>query len=146
MKFNSDTVRKLLAYGLVGIQFGSASLAFAVGANRDAIVQTVGGVSYVSGGVGTSSIDRLDSLAKDFNVKLVFALKSGEYVSDVRVTIADAKGGAVLDATSEGPWLLIKLPAGAYRIVATLGGQAVTRLVSVDTAKLKTIDFRWASE
>jgi hypothetical protein len=58
----------------------------------DEIVQTAGGVSYVSGGVGTTSMDRLSSLTKDFNLKLVFALKSGNYVSDVKVTIANAAG------------------------------------------------------
>ena len=42
------------------------------------LVQTTGGVSHVSGGVGTDSIDRLNALAGDFNLKLVFALKSGD--------------------------------------------------------------------
>lgn len=146
MKLIFDTASKILAYGFVVILFGSASPVFAASANGDAIVQNVGGVSYVSGGVGTTSIDRLNSLANDFNVKLVFALKSGAYVSDVRVTIADATGRTVLDATSDGPWFLTRLPAGAYQIVATLAGQAIKQPLSVDTARLKTIDFRWASE
>lgn len=146
MKSILDTAGKILAHGFVVILFGSASPVFAASADGDAIVKNVGGVTYVSGGVGTSSIDRLNSLANDFNVKLVFALKSGAYVSDVRVTIADAKGRTVLDATSDGPWFLTKLPAGTYQIVATLAGQAIKQPLSVDTARLKTIDFRWASE
>lgn len=146
MKPILDTAGKFLAYGFALVLFGSAAPAFAARADGDAIVKNVGGVSYVSGGVGTDSIDRLNSLAKDFNVKLVFALKSGAYVSDVRVTIADATGRTVLDATSDGPWFLTKLPAGAYRIVATLAGQTIKQPLSVDTARLKTIDFRWASE
>jgi hypothetical protein len=35
--------------------------------------------------VGTESIDRLGSLARDFNLKLLFAMTSGVYVSGVRV-------------------------------------------------------------
>ena len=146
MKLIFDTARRILAYGFVAILFGSASLVFAASPNGDAIVQNVGGVSYVSGGVGTSSIDRLNSLANDFNVKLVFALKSGAYVSNVRVTIADATGRTVLDATSEGPWFLAKLPAGVYQIVATLADHPIKQPLSVDTARLKTVDFRWATE
>lgn len=112
----------------------------------DARVQTSGGVTYVSGGVGEDSIAKLETLAKDFNLKLVFALQSGNYVSDVKVVIADAKGKTLLDATSAGPWFLARLPAGKYQIVATFEGKAVKRPVTVGKAKLQTVDFRWAAE
>ena len=115
-------------------------------ANSEEIVKTTGGVPYVSGGVGTASIDRLSSLTKDFNLKLVFALKSGDYVSDVKVTIANAAGKTLLDTTSDGPWFLTKLPAGNYQIVATFAGNAEKRAVAVGAEKLKTVDFRWSSE
>lgn len=137
---------KSLAHSFAAILLGSASLVSVASTNSDAIVQTAGGVSYVSGGVGTDSIGRLSSLASDFNLKLVFALKSGEYVSDVRVAIADTAGKTLLDTTSDGPWLLAKLPAGNYQIVATFAGVAVKRQIAVGAAKLRTIDFRWASE
>lgn len=138
--------RKSLAHGFAAILLGSALLVPVAIANSDVIVQTAGGVSYVSGGVGTESIDRLSSLAGDFNLKLVFALKSGEYVSDVKVGVADAAGKTLLDTTSEGPWLLTKLPVGKYQIVASFAGKAEKRTIAVGAGKLKTIDFRWASE
>lgn len=138
--------RKFLAHSFTAILLGSASLLPAAGADNDAIVQTAGGVRHVSGGIGTESRDRLSSLAGDFNLKLVFALKSGDYVSDVRVAIADAAGKTLLDTTSEGPWFLARLPAGNYQIVATLSGNAVKRQVALGAAKLRTIDLRWASE
>lgn len=148
--------KKSPARSLVAILLGFAVLVPALvpalipgaSANSDnAVVQkTPGGVSYVSGGVGTDSIDHLNTLASQFNLKLVFALNSGSYVSDVRVAIADAAGKPVVAATSDGPWFLTRLPAGNYRIVATLGGQAVQRQASVGAAGLRTVDFRWASE
>src|SRR5688572_29464440 len=110
---------KLITAARAAILLGCALLAPALvpalipgasAASDDAVIKTVGGVRYVSGGVGTDSIDRLNSLAGDFNLKLVFALKSGSYVSDVGVVIADAKGQTLLDTTSEGPWLLTRLP------------------------------------
>lgn len=131
---------------MTAILLGAASLVPAASANSDESVQTAGRVSYVSGGVGTDSLDRLSSLARDFNLKLVFALKSGDYVSDVKVTIADAAGKPLLDTTSEGPWFLAKLPAGNYQVAATFGGKAEKRTIAVDAKRLKTLDFRWSSE
>jgi hypothetical protein len=151
MKRISGMKSKSFAHSLAAILLGSAALvpallpmASAIG--DDAIVKTAGGVSYVSGGVGTDSIDRLNALAGDFNLKLVFALKSGDYVSDVKVGIADAAGKTLLDITSDGPWLLARLPAGNYQIVATFAGNAEKRQVAIGSAKLMTVDFRWASE
>jgi len=124
----------------------AASLGPVGHAAGDEVVKTAGGVSYVSGGVGTTSIDRLTSLSTDFNLKFVFALKSGTYVADVNVTIADAAGKTLVDAMSDGPWFLTKLPAGNYQVVATFAGNAQKRTVAIGAEKLKTIEFWWAAE
>ena len=145
MKRILDMKGKSLAHGFAVILLGSASLVSVASASGDAIVQTAGGVSYVSGGVGKESIDRLISLASEFNIKLVFALKSGDYLSGVRVGIADAAGKTLLDTLSEGPWFLARLPAGSYQVVATFEGSALKKQIAVGAAKLRTIDFRWTS-
>lgn len=140
------TYSKLHTAVLAAIVLGASSLVSVANAQGDESVQNAGGVSYVSGGVGTTSIDRLAALAKDFNLKLVFALKSGDYVSDVRVTIANAAGKTLVDATSDGPWFMAKLPAGSYHVVATYAGKAEKRAIAVGAEKIRTVDFRWASE
>lgn len=137
---------KLFTPVVGAILLSAAALVPVANASSDESVQTAGGISFVSGGVGKDSIDRLSSLARDFNLKLVFALKSGDYVSAVKVTIADVAGKTVLDTTSEGPWFLAKLPAGSYQVKATFEGAAVNRKITVDAAKLRTIDFRWGSQ
>ncbi len=137
---------KLMTAAGAAILLGTALMTSA-GANSDnAVVKSAGSVSYVSGGVGDDSIDHLNSLAGKFNLKLVFALNSGSYLSDVGVVIADATGKTLLDTLSDGPWLLARLPAGNYQVVATFGGNAVKRQVAVGAANLRTVDFRWASE
>ena len=138
--------KKLITYGIVAILLGSASLVSVSHADNTAIVNKSGNVSYVSGGVGTESLDQLGSMAREFNLKLVFALNSGEFLSDVRVLIKDAKGKTILEALSEGPWFLTRLPAGNYQVVATLAGKAEKRQIAVAAATQKTIDFRWKSE
>lgn len=112
----------------------------------EATVQSSGGISYASGGIGENSLAKMDAMAKDFNVKLVFALQSGNYVTDVQVGIADSKGKTLLQTTSTGPVFLAKLPAGSYQVTATFNGKDVKRPLTVGSAKLQTVDFRWAAE
>jgi len=112
----------------------------------DANVRTGNGISYVSGGVGAGSMEKLSAIAGQFNLKLVFALKSGSYLSGVDVSIMDTSGKSLLAVTTEGPWLLVNLPKGRYRIVATLGDTPVRRDVVIGAAALQTVDFRWAAE
>ena len=145
MKPISTIKSALLACSIATIFFGSASFALAAN-STDTIVQTTGNVSYVSGGVGTESLDQLGAISSQFNLKLIFALKSGEYLSGVQVAITDAKGKSMLDTTSEGPWFMTRLPAGRYQVVATVAGKAEKRQVAVVGTNLKTIDFRWGSE
>jgi len=112
----------------------------------DATVKTTGGIPHVSGGIGDDSIAKMEAMAKDFNLKLVFALQSGNYVTDVQVVIVDAKGKTLLQTTSMGPWLFASLPPGSYQITASLSGKDVKRPVTVGKGKLQTVDFRWAAE
>ena len=130
----------------VALLLASAMLVPVTYAADEEAVRSSGGISYVSGGVGAPSTDRLSALAKDFNLKLVFALKSGDYVSGVDVTIADATGKTLLKAKSEGPWFLTRLPAGNFKITAALDGKPETRTIAVGAEKLRTVDFRWAGE
>jgi hypothetical protein len=112
----------------------------------DEIVMASSGVPYVTGGAGTEAVDRLRAMEKDFNLKLVFALDNGEYLADVDVSVLDAADRVVLDAPSEGPWLLAKLPAGNYQVNVNYRGRVERRTVAVGATTLKTIDFRWPSE
>ncbi len=142
----SDLNNGMLKRGIAAFLLVSA-LYLSVGvAHSDAIVQTAGGVSYVSGGVGTDSTNELSMISGNFNIKLVFALQSGNYVSDVQVVIADVSGKTLLDTTSAGPWFLARLPTGNYHVTATFADKLIKRSITVGKAKLQTVNFRWAAE
>jgi len=145
MKVIHGMTRKLMICSIAILLTGLLFAVSNVSANDDTVVQTAGDVAYVSGGVGTESIDRLNVLAADFNLKLVFALTSGEYVSGAKVAITDANGKTLLEATSDGPWFLARLPRGNYQIVATLADKSLKRHVAVDPGKTRTVDFRWVA-
>lgn len=122
------------------------ALGTAANAAEDKIVRIDGGISYVSGGVGTESVSRLSAIRKDFNLKLVFALKSGSYVSDVQVRIADRNGKTLLDTLSSGPWFLTQLPSGQYQLVATFSGTPIKQQFAITTTAMSTMNLQWADE
>ena len=115
----------------------------ALAANGEAVKQS-GDISYVSGGVGDESLERVGALEMGFNVKLVFALQNGEYLSVVKVVIADAVGKPLLEPVAEGPVFLAKLPAGRYEVRATVGDVTRMQRLRVGAKEgLKTVQFRW---
>lgn len=126
----------------------AAALLAAPAIAADEAVATAGDVSWVSGGIGEDSRERLAALAAGFgfNLKVTFALQSGDYLSAVAVRIVDAGGRTVLETTSEGPIMLVRLPAGRYEFAATVGGRELKQRLSVVAGRTATAVFRWPAE
>ena len=88
-----------------------------------------GVASYVSGGVGDGQEQQFQSAFKQY--PLVVKLFEGngtaraEFTAEARVRITDGKGATVLDAKSDGPYMLVRLPAGDYDVVASLDGKSL---------------------
>jgi hypothetical protein len=101
-----------------------------------------GDVRYLSGGIGLEERDDMEARAREFNLKLVFAMTSREYLSSVKVVVLDAGGKTVLSAESEGPWFFAKLPNGQYTVQAAMGNQKEVRRVTVGKG-LQTLNFLW---
>jgi hypothetical protein len=100
------------------------------------------GVQYLSGGVGLNERAQMKRMVKDYNLKLIFDLNSGAYLSFVDVSLQSADGRILVNATSQGPWFYAQLPAGKYRLTATHSGQK--QVVDVTVGRnLKTIDMSW---
>ena len=107
-------------------------------------VQTFGGVSYITGGIGLDESAAMKAAEKDFTLSLLFAqTKRGEFVSDVTVSIKDKTGKIVLEAMSDGPVLLARLPAGAYTVSADYDGKVLVRKVQVDAKGVARAGFVW---
>ena len=100
-------------------------------------------VPYISGGAGADAREELLAKEKEYNLKIIAAEKSGDYLADVKVVIESAKKERVLDTTMEGPILLARLAPGTYTIRATSDGQTLTRTVTIPPQGLRQVDFRW---
>jgi len=132
-----------LSIALCVIGIGAAGIAF----GQDAATlkpKTENNISYISGGVGKDEQELANAIGRyGYNVQLVFAeQQTGAYLADVRVRLADAKGSVVLDAVSDGPMFLAKLPPGRYQVTAEVRGQ--TKTASVDaTGGAKRVTMLW---
>lgn len=106
--------------------------------------KTEHGVTYLSGGIGRDEASAMKAEAKSYPLSLVFSAgKKAEYVAGVSVDVKDRAGKAMLDAVSDGPIMLIKVPAGKYRIVATRHGKALQRTVLVKAKGDRQVSFHW---
>ncbi len=101
------------------------------------------GIRYVTGGVGEGERTAILGVARDFNLKLTFAEKSGDYLSGVKIVITRGDGRKVLELDSEGPLVLAKLPPGKYRVSATANGREQTRDASVAGTGQQSLNFYW---
>lgn len=124
---------------------GSAQLALAMPEGLPP-VQHAGGISYLSGGVGSDESTAIKSEMGNYPLVLEFAGKTNagnDYLADIPVQISDAHGTVVLDTSSRGPFMLISLPNGRYTVTATYNGNEVRRAVSIATGAHAHELFIW---
>ena len=101
-----------------------------------------GEITYQSGGASLDAREQLDAESKNYNLKLVFAGKSGEYLSDVKVLILDRTGKKVLDTVSNGPWFFCKLPPGKYTVTAAMVGKEKRSMANIGKGQT-ILRFYW---
>ena len=124
-----------LVLGLCGAVFAAGDLQ---------PLKTYGNVSYVTGGIGLDESETIKAAEKDFTLSLLFAqTKRGEFLSDVNVMIKDKAGKAVLEAQSDGPMLLVRLPAGTYQVNAEYEGKSLMKSVRVADKGVTRVGFVW---
>jgi hypothetical protein len=106
--------------------------------------QTQGDVVFVSGGIGSDEQNALQTVRADYNLSLLFSVRgTGEYLSDIKVSITDSRGNMILETISEGPMLLAQLKPGRYTVIADLEGQTAQRTAVVGNKRRTSISFIW---
>lgn len=84
-------------------------------------------LDYWSGGAGQES---RESAPTDLNTVFEFFARDGSFLSGIDAVVSHVDSGeVVLEVMTQGPWLMVDLPAGYYRIEATrLGTGEVQRV------------------
>lgn len=130
----------------------AAALAFACGGAAAAMAPPVehdGAVSYQTGGVGLGESQAMKQLAAHYPLELEFveqAGKRGEYSAGEQVRISNASGKTVLSATADGPFMLVNLPDGRYRISAVDAGHREVRGVTLSGKPHDRVAFVWPAQ
>lgn len=119
-----------LVLGGLALAVGAAVQAAGLPAERQA-----GGVSYVTGGVSADEAEAFKAMKGSYPLSIELDQQAGgrhQFTADATVRVTDHTGRVVLDAKAEGPFMLVRLPPGQYRVQATLKGVTVeSRPVSV---------------
>jgi hypothetical protein len=81
--------------------------------------RTIGDAEVACTGIGQT---RADPQWARFPVRLEVANRAAEYLVGSVVSVADARGRHLFTVSCDAPWLLLRLPAGSYRVQARLTG------------------------
>ncbi|TMH11818.1 MAG: carboxypeptidase regulatory-like domain-containing protein [Betaproteobacteria bacterium] len=108
--------------------------------------QRAGGVTYVTGGVAADESAAFKQARADYPLTVQLVERAGAhnaYTANSRVKLVDtASGVVVLDAQADGPFMLVRLPSGNYRVEATLNGRTVqTKTVTVSSTGHTQVDL-----
>jgi hypothetical protein len=103
-------------------------------------VKTVDGIAYLSTGIGYDS--RLDN--PRFSLKLIFSTRARSYLADIDVEISPGPSGKPIRIHSTGPWLLVDLTPGNYRVTAkTTTGRTVSRSFVIVKSRITSVRMIW---
>jgi hypothetical protein len=120
------------AMNLLRPTFAALALCAAVSASAMTNGRTAQDRPFISGGVTEGELADLRSQRPFFSVSVLTAAKgSGAYLAGVKVTITDAGGKPVLETELDGPYLLVDLLPGKYRLEAVNEGETQTRTLNV---------------
>lgn len=87
--------------------------------------QQSGAASYVSGGIGEGEAARFEAAFSHYPLIVqLYETQGGKrvYTANALVTITDHSGKTVLEQHANGPFMLVRLPAGEYEVSASLKG------------------------
>ena len=133
---------------ILSVPASALALAVAFQAVGAALPQarTEQGITYISGGIGHDESAAMKAEAGNYPLSMVFSAgKDNEYLADVRIAIKDKAGKEVLNAVSDGPIMLVKVPAGRYSIAAERNGKILHHTVRVNQKGDKQVNFHWPS-
>ena len=138
MKIRNSLTSALIGAGCL------ATLPLAATAQDPIVVETITATTYVNGGVGKDDEAAMRRVAKEFPLRMTFSeRKDGEFLADVPVVIADARGNPVFELSKAGPMLYVMLPNGKYKVSARFKGLTESQEVTLVGKDGKDLSFHW---
>ena len=139
---NKLIVTPIIAVAIVALTVASAAAKMVEVPDTTMITETVHGIKFTSGGVGIEERDRMARIEKNYNLRLIFAVRSGAYLAHIKTVISSPEGKVLLDMMANGPWVFVKLPEGQYKVTATNAGKSKTKEITIGKNPLMVM-FHW---
>jgi len=116
--------------------------------------KTAEGHAFVSGGVSIEDRQAMHAEQKKYTLWVAtVARPSGAYLADAKLKIIDSKGGGTLvERTMEGPWYMVALPPGRYKVQATFRAdgsktdQTLSQTINVSQGAVRQVVLRFDSK
>jgi len=84
---------------------------------------SAGKLEWACGGAGVEERADMKVLESVANASMLFVTeRRGGYLADVNFLVRDSSGTPVLEGRADGPYCLLRVPAGRYRVEATYEG------------------------
>jgi len=114
-------------------------------------IKQYGTTQYISGGIGVDECKAMQTEACNWPLQLMFSevqkgTAVGAWVADVDLKLTDKDGNSVLSIITEGPLVLVKLPAGNYTLTANYEGKLATRNISLREGQSQTVSVHWVEK
>jgi hypothetical protein len=99
------------------------------------------GINYITGGLGDEA-KLFEQIAQRYPVQMIFTV-GGEHaqIRDVKVTVRDVKGDALLEANSEGPLFYVNTPGGRWTFEAEWNGEKQSKTKDQTGRRYLVIEF-----
>jgi hypothetical protein len=109
--------------------------------------QRQGSITYIAGGIGSDEADAMRRAATSYPLTLELAARSGGlrdgFIADARVEIDDLKGQTLLATKVDGPFLLVRLPAGSYALQVAWEGAVERKNVTIASGERLHVVFEF---
>lgn len=137
---------RIVSLNLLAMALFPASLCWASMEPGSPPAQTVGSITYLSGGADPAQAKAMQNEAAGFPLELDFLWGRGAKetpIGSVEWSIRNAAGHALLDASSNGPEVLASLPDGRYTVTARYDRMQLSRVINVHKGMHDTIVLEW---
>ena len=137
-------LKTLLSLVVIAVSVGTLGPAIADDMDSMPEAKTQNGITYLSGGIGKDQSEAMKAAAKDYTLMLTCAIRpTGQYMADVKVNITDKSGSSVLETVTDGPFLLVQLAPGQYRINAESNGVTMNKTVHISANQSVKVSLYW---
>ena len=109
-------------------------------------VQSFVDVNYITGGVSIEEEALIAEMAKDYTLKVINALKCGDYLTNINILIMDKSDNIVLETDTNGPILYANLIPGKYTVYASAFGERYKKPTRIKEGVQRQIVFYWPTE